>query len=114
MAFSTTVGGSESTVPSSSWPGIILIPVLHQAFHADGYSSWTMRHAFFADMGGFLLQTSDCRPFPLDAKQLHYMVSHGYLKYPELAKAAIDDKDKADGVARYATQKLILGSMTVH
>jgi hypothetical protein len=66
-----------------------------------------MTHAFFADMGGFILQTPSWKPFPLDAAQLYYMVSQGYLKYPEIDKAAIDDKDKADGVARYATEILI-------
>ena len=59
-----------------------------------------MTHAFFADMGGFVLQTPGWKPFPLDAEQLYYMVSQGYLAYPEIDKAAIDDKDKADGVAR--------------
>jgi hypothetical protein len=61
-----------------------------------------MTHAFFADMGGFVLQTPGWKSFPLDAEQLHYVVSRGYLAYPEIDKAAIDDKDKADGVARYA------------
>jgi hypothetical protein len=84
---------------------------LHQVFHAGDYFSWTMTHAFFADMGGFILQTPDWKPFPLDAEQLYYMVSQGYLKYPEVDKEAIDDKDKADGVARYATEILILRSM---
>jgi hypothetical protein len=81
---------------------------MHQVFHAGGYSSWTMTHAFFADMGGFVLKTPDWKPFPLDSEQLYYMVSQGYLKYPEIDKEAIDDKDKADGVARYATNTLIL------
>jgi hypothetical protein len=74
--------------------------MFYQEFHASGYSSWTITHAFFADMGGFILQTPGWKPFPLDAKQLHYMVSKGYLKYPQIDKEAIDDKDKADGVAR--------------
>jgi hypothetical protein len=111
MVLSTTFSGSKSTVPSYAWSEIILTVVLHQVFHAGGYSSWTMKHAFFADMGGFLLKTPGWKPFPLDAQQLYYMVSRGYLKYPEIEKATIDDKDKADGVARYATEVLLSGSM---
>lgn len=37
-------------------------------FHAAGFTQWSMRHAFFADMGGFVLQTRDWVPFPIDEK----------------------------------------------
>lgn len=59
-----------------------------------------MRHAFFADMGGFALEAPDCVAFPLDAQQLFYLVSKGYLAYPKLDKAVIDDKNKASGLSR--------------
>jgi hypothetical protein len=61
-----------------------------------------MTHAFFADMGGFVLRSPDFPPFPLDAEQLYYLISNDYLEYPKLDKAIIDDKNKADGLARYA------------
>ena len=103
MDFGTTFSGSESYAPSNRWSEIVLIDFMHQIFHAAGHSSWTMTHAFFADMGGFVLKTPGWKPFPLDSEQLYYMISQGYLEYPEIDKEAIDDKDKADGVARYAT-----------
>ena len=50
-----------------------------------GYKQWTMRHAFFADMGVFLLQASDAHmfpAFPVDGHQLAYLVKNGYVDYP--------------------------------
>ena len=59
-----------------------------------------MKHAFFADMGGFLLQTTDEVPFPIDAKQLYYLLANDYLEYPSIDLVEIDDKNKTDGFAR--------------
>ena len=53
-------------------------------------------------MGGFLLQTPDQdEPQPLNSELLLSLIQRGYLSYPELDKAAIDDKNKFDGLARY-------------
>jgi len=59
-----------------------------------------MTHAFFADMGGFVLASPDFPDFPLDAEQLHYLISKGYLEHPNTDKELINDKNKADGLAR--------------
>ena len=72
-------------------------------FHASGYTQWTMSHAFFADMGGFVLRTGDDCSFPVDAKQVHYLVTKGHIKYPELDKRIIADKNKVDGLLRLIT-----------
>jgi hypothetical protein len=73
-------------------------------FHASGYKQWSMTHAFFADMGGFLLKTPNWPVFPVDAKQIHYLLSKGYITLPwEHLKASIDDKNKADGLVRLIT-----------
>ncbi|KAL1979410.1 hypothetical protein VTN96DRAFT_6053 [Rasamsonia emersonii] len=72
-------------------------------FHASGYTQWTMTHAFYADMGGFVLQTRDWTPFPIDAKQLHYLVTEGYIDLPKLDKRVIVDKNKVDGMLRFIT-----------
>ena len=37
-------------------------------------------------------------PFPIDAKQLHRLVSRQYLSLPRLDHRAIDDKKKFDGL----------------
>ena len=72
-------------------------------FHASGYTKWTLRHAFFADMGGFVLQCPDFVPFPINARQLHYLVEQGYVDYPKITEAEIADKNKVNGIARLAT-----------
>ena len=67
-------------------------------FHEAGYRTWTKRHAFFADMGGFLLEPLRWKAFPIDAKQLHYLVVHGYIEFP---KIEIDDLAAVDTFGRY-------------
>lgn len=80
-----------------------------ELFQRTGYSGWTMTHAFFADMGGFELQTQlsprnrvDWKPFPVNAKQLHYLVHNGYIPYSSIMidKKAIADRNKVDGQLR--------------
>lgn len=88
-----------------------------------GYDQWTMRMAFFADMGGFVLHTrrTDSRdgdaqeadrqdgdkrsgdPFPLNAKQLHWLIANGYVEYPALRPDDVWDKSKQDRLAKGIT-----------
>lgn len=64
---------------------------------------WTMRHAFFADMGGLLLHCSDSAPFPVNSQQVLYLVEKSHLEYPNLKVGVIWDKNKADAFARALT-----------
>ncbi len=73
------------------------------AFHADNYKQWTLRHAFYANMGGFVLQPRDSVPFPVNGKQLHYLVSKRYMELPALDEKEIWDKSKAAGFAKFVT-----------
>lgn len=66
-------------------------------------SPWTMRHAFFTDMGGLIVSYPDHPPFRIDAQQLHYLVEKTHLLYPSISDASIRDTDKADGFARSLT-----------
>jgi hypothetical protein len=57
-------------------------------------------------MGGFWIEPPeiDLLPsFPLDAKQLYILVKEGYVEYPILEEGEIEDKSKADGIARWVT-----------
>ena len=78
-------------------------------FRAIKYPQWSMKHAFFADMGGYLLKTKDHKPYPLNAKQLHYLITEGYIsedmvkKHVMLEKEVIDDKNKTDTLVRWIT-----------
>lgn len=74
-----------------------------EQFKSSGYSQWTIRHAFLADMGGFVLEPPDWVPFPINAGQLHYLVSEGYILYDDVAldEDAIREKNRGDGIARF-------------
>ncbi|KAJ4520088.1 hypothetical protein HRR75_001951 [Exophiala dermatitidis] len=77
--------------------------VSRKAFHEIGYTDWTVRHGFYADMGGFVFEPRNWKPFPVNAKQLFYLVEHGYINYPDINKSLIDDMDKYDGLSRFVT-----------
>jgi hypothetical protein len=66
-------------------------------------SPWTMRHAFFVNMGGIHLKYPDSSALPLTAYQLKYMVDRGHLTYPGISQKEIWDKNKVDGFARMLT-----------
>ena len=71
-------------------------------------SKWGMKEAFFADMGGFLLQSEEERDFPLDAKQLHFLVSKGYLPLPDLDRREVEERNKVDILLRIITLGQVL------
>lgn len=85
-----------------------------EEFHSAGYPSWTMRHAFFADMGGFALKIPVEEPcpnlppalrprpmtFPLDARQLFYLVNKKYIEAPLIEE---EDVAESDRLARFIT-----------
>ncbi|KAI4282753.1 MAG: hypothetical protein L6R38_002712 [Xanthoria sp. 2 TBL-2021] len=61
-----------------------------------GAKGWTLVHGFYADSGGFVLSTSDASPFPVTAKQIHYLVEKKYIAVPKITEKEIFDKSKAD------------------
>ncbi|KAI1619523.1 hypothetical protein EDD37DRAFT_688987 [Exophiala viscosa] len=73
------------------------------AFRALGYDDWHMRHAFFADMGGFTLHPKDGPPFPLNATQLHWLVENRFVTYPRISRQDIEDKSKQDTFTKVIT-----------
>ncbi|KAJ9656387.1 hypothetical protein H2198_004965 [Neophaeococcomyces mojaviensis] len=80
------------------------------AFNASKeYQGWTMRHAFFADMGGFVLHARESAPFPLNAKQLHWLVVNKKVEYPEISDKELWDKSKQDRIV-----KLIMAIQTTY
>lgn len=61
-----------------------------------------MRQSFFADMGGVRLQLEDDE-FPITSKQIFALHELDLIKLDTLNPAAIDDRSKADGVAKLFT-----------
>lgn len=63
---------------------------------------WTLKHAFFADMGGFVLRKSDDVSFFLDTKHIHWLLAHQAISTAQFEKSflldsrAIDDRNKSD------------------
>jgi hypothetical protein len=74
-----------------------------RAFAALGDPEWTMRHGFFADMGGIKVAPPDSVPFPVDSQQLAYLVKHKYLPMPQINIEHIRVANRADGLARTVT-----------
>jgi hypothetical protein len=74
-----------------------------RAFARLGHSQWTIRHGFFADMGGIMVALTDTPPFPVDSQQLAYLVENKYLAMPDISADEIKSLNKADGLARLVT-----------
>ena len=74
-----------------------------RAFNELGFPQWTLKHGFFADMGGFLLTPPDSDPFPITARHLNWLVSNGFLPYPNVTPKEIWDKSKQDTLAKVIT-----------
>lgn len=62
--------------------------------------SWTVVHAFYANAGGFVLEPTDCPPFPINATSLFYLYTEGWLDLPNITREEIWDKGKADLFAK--------------
>ena len=84
-------------------------------FSQSGYEGWTIKHAFFANQGGFVLHpqlssTEEWPPFPLDANQIHYLVTNDYIPYSavDIELEVIKDKNKVDVLLRLLTVCQIL------
>lgn len=65
-----------------------------------GDDNWTVVHAFYANAGGFVLETPSFPPFPINATSIFYLVSRGRLRLPKLTEKNIWDRSKADLFAK--------------
>lgn len=77
-------------------------------FSKLNHPEWCLRHAFFADMGGFVLCPPDYSQFPVNARQIHYLVAKGFMAFPVINREDIWDKSKADVFARLLTSIQVL------
>lgn len=74
-----------------------------QKFKKAGFSNWTHRHGFYANMGGFHIELPSGLSFPVNAKQLFYLIEEGYTPYPSITEKEVWDKSKADGFQKTLT-----------
>jgi len=83
-------------------------------FESLNLSRWSMRHAFYTDMGGFVVRTSEGVSWPLDANQLFYLIQHGWIEQPTLSskillnKSDLDDRNKQNTLVRLFSLAQIL------
>ena len=68
----------------------------------DGGIEWTMRQSFFADMGGVRVKLKDDE-FPVTSKHVYVLYKLGLITLDAITPAAIEDRSKADGVAKLFT-----------
>lgn len=73
------------------------------AFKTSGYNEWHMRQAFFADMGGFIFHAQGGESFPLNATQLHWLVTNNFVEYPKITRKEVWDKSKQDTFTKVIT-----------
>ncbi|KAF1984458.1 hypothetical protein K402DRAFT_422964 [Aulographum hederae CBS 113979] len=62
--------------------------------------NWTLTHSFFANMGGFVLESEGLERFPVDARMIEMLIKADVLAHPEIDIREIQDKSKRDSFAR--------------
>ncbi|MCJ1378129.1 hypothetical protein MMC17_001225 [Xylographa soralifera] len=65
-------------------------------FKELGYPQWTLRHGFYANMGGIVIIAPDCKAFPITARRVHYLVAQKLMPFPDISMEEVWDKSKAD------------------
>ncbi|KAK1710799.1 hypothetical protein BDP67DRAFT_520873 [Colletotrichum lupini] len=68
-----------------------------------GEKKWTLKHAFFVDMGGIHLKSPDYGRFPINAAQLLYLIKDEYVVYPDMEAMAISERNSVDALSRIIT-----------
>ncbi|KAM0148023.1 hypothetical protein ACHAQE_007148 [Botrytis cinerea] len=65
-------------------------------FKERGIENWSMKHSFYADMGGFVIQTGDGVTWPLDANEILYLIDKEWIKEPVFSAQFVLDKNEID------------------
>jgi hypothetical protein len=86
---------------SSAWRSVKLF---RKDSHLCNGAKWTLAHGFLADMGGIHLTSPDYPDgFPISAAQLHYLVLHKHLDFPDMEKMNIEERNTSDILSRLVT-----------
>lgn len=62
-----------------------------------------MRHGFYSNIGGFVLEIKDFKAFPVTSKQVYWLVKKKYIDLPLVITREIENKSKADTFAKAVT-----------
>ncbi|KAL8687824.1 MAG: hypothetical protein Q9224_005042 [Gallowayella concinna] len=94
----------HSSIQSVREKFLALVTRIDDKLHGDEKAHrWTIRHGFYANMGGFVLQPRESAAFPINGKQLHWLIKRGYVEYPKMTAKEVWDKSKADGFQKSLT-----------
>ncbi|KAL2358637.1 hypothetical protein BJ546DRAFT_828878, partial [Cryomyces antarcticus] len=61
---------------------------------------WTKVHGYFANMGGFVLESPERANFPLSSAAVEVFVKEGLIDVPDITEDEIKDRSKTDAFAR--------------
>ena len=67
-----------------------------ETWRSEGFTEWTIRHGFFVNMGGLEVKPQGSPAFPINSRQLHYMVAKGHIRYPLLEIKEMIDRSNSD------------------
>jgi hypothetical protein len=63
-------------------------------------AKWTMVHGFCVNMRGLALRTTDSHIYTVQSKHVETLVKCGIIKYPQFSERDIQDRSKADSLAK--------------
>ena len=55
-----------------------------------------LAYGFYPVKGGFVMTEREGKTFPLNDRQLIWLIANDYVEFPEMSVAAVEDKSKAD------------------
>ena len=67
-----------------------------ETWRSGGFTDWTICHGFFVNMGGLEVKPQGSPAFPINSRQLHYMVAKGHIRYPLLEIKKMIDRSNSD------------------
>ena len=65
-----------------------------ERFRKAGFGRWSLRHVFYAVMGGIMLNALDVKSFPINASQLCYLVETKYVNFSQDTLAVIEKESR--------------------
>jgi hypothetical protein len=72
-----------------------------ESFRSKPVEQWTLTHSFYCLMGGFVIcPPGSDKPFPVNGKQLLWLLKYGYVEVPSMSLEEIEDKSKADSLLK--------------
>jgi hypothetical protein len=80
------------------------VKIFKRESHLCNGAKWSLSHAFLVEMGGIHLKSPDFEQgFPINNTQLHYLVKHKYIDFPDISQLDIDERNTVDTLARFIT-----------